>query len=166
MHPAAMWWWKRRSGGGEGCSVSAGCGPSPLRGGSAARAWAGGDSWSANADEGHGGFGVRRPLRFLAWKLELDDAQVREVARILDELKTERAQAAVDQRRTGSAFADAIASESFDAAAVAAAADQRVDTARRTKDAVVKALSKMHAVLRPDQRETLSTLMRTGTVTI
>src|SRR4051794_11042238 len=38
-----------------------------------------------------GGFGVRRPLRFLAYKLELDDRQVSELARILNELKTERA---------------------------------------------------------------------------
>ena len=43
------------------------------------------------------GFGVRRPLRFLAHKLELDDRQIGELARILDELKTERAQAEVDR---------------------------------------------------------------------
>jgi len=43
---------------------------------------------------GGGAFGVRRPLRFLAYKLELDERQVSELARILDELKTERAQAA------------------------------------------------------------------------
>jgi hypothetical protein len=54
---------------------------------------------------GGGAFGVRRPLRFLAYKLELNDAQVSELARILDELKTERAQAAVDHRRALSAFA-------------------------------------------------------------
>jgi len=60
-----------------------------------------------------GSFGVRRPLRFLAWKLELDEAQVAELAKILDELKTERAQAAVDARRTVAAFADAIAGEQF-----------------------------------------------------
>src|SRR5262245_8462388 len=58
-------------------------------------AWGG----SMPGDEGFGpggGFGVRRPLRFLAHKLELDEQQVVQLARILDELKTERAQAAVD----------------------------------------------------------------------
>ena len=53
-------------------------------------------------DEGFGpggGFGVRRPLRFLAHKLDLDNDQVVQLARILDELKIERAQAAVDDRR-------------------------------------------------------------------
>jgi hypothetical protein len=37
-------------------------------------------------------------VRFLAYKLELDERQVGELARILDELKTERAQAEVDRR--------------------------------------------------------------------
>ena len=50
-------------------------------------------------ETGFGGFGVRRPLRFLAWRLQLDDAQVTTLAAILNELKTERAQAAVDDRR-------------------------------------------------------------------
>ena len=39
------------------------------------------------------GWGVRRPLRFLAHKLGLDQKQIAELARILDELKIERAQA-------------------------------------------------------------------------
>ena len=58
-----------------------------------------------------GGFGVRRPLRFLAHKLDLDEKQVVQLARILDELKTERAQAAVDDRRTLAEFADALAGD-------------------------------------------------------
>ena len=58
---------------------------------------------------GGGGFGVRRPLRFLAYKLGLDEKQVAELARLLDEVKTERAQAEVDDRRTLSEFADALA---------------------------------------------------------
>ena len=64
--------------------------------------------------EDGGGFGVRRPLRFMAWKLELNEAQVEQLATILDSLKTERAQAAVDQRRSVGAFADALASDVFD----------------------------------------------------
>ncbi len=39
--------------------------------------------------EGGGGFGVRRPLRFMAHKLDLNEKQITELARILDELKTE-----------------------------------------------------------------------------
>src|SRR5438067_1226112 len=104
MHPGFMHWWKsaRQSG---GCEGHPGCGP-----GEGHRGFHGG--WDARraseADDdsfGHGGaFGVRRPLRFLAYKLQLDEAQVAELARILSELKTERAQAAVDHRRTVTAF--------------------------------------------------------------
>src|SRR5262245_10868149 len=71
-----------------------------------------GRPWGGSAEEMDdeswaGGFGVRRPLRFLARKLDLDHSQMAELARILDELKIERAQADVDRRRTLSAFADA-----------------------------------------------------------
>jgi hypothetical protein len=62
-------------------------------------------------DFGGGSFGVRRPLRFLAHKLDLNDEQVAELARVLDDLKTERAQGAVDQRRTTATFADAVAGD-------------------------------------------------------
>src|ERR1043165_4907461 len=63
-----------------------------------------------------GGFGVRRPLRFLAYRLQLSEAQVAELARVLNELKTERAQAEVDDRRAVTAYADAVGGETFDEA--------------------------------------------------
>ncbi|HEX3596850.1 MAG TPA: Spy/CpxP family protein refolding chaperone [Polyangiaceae bacterium] len=115
---------------------------------------------------GGGAFGVRRPLRFLAWKLELEEAQVTELAKVLDDLKTERAQAAVDNRRSTSAFADGISGEAFDETKVAEAATLRVQTAERLRDAVVKALRRIHAVLDPEQRERLAYLIRTGALSI
>ena len=82
-----------------------------------------------------GSFGVRRPLRFLAYKLQLDEKQVGELARILDEIKTERAQAAVDHRRAISVFADAIEGDVFDESKAGlrrgAAAREREPVARR-----------------------------------
>src|SRR5438105_5355604 len=80
-----------------------------------------------------GGFGVRRPLRFLAWRLELDERQVGELARILNELKTERAQAAVDDRRALTLLADAAAVEAFDTARAAEATALRVKSAERVQ---------------------------------
>src|SRR5262245_1703665 len=68
------------------------------------------------------GLGVRRPLRFLAWKLQLDDAQIKQVAAILDQLKIERAQAEVDDRRAVSLLAEATEGESFDGAKASEAA--------------------------------------------
>src|SRR5207249_9796326 len=80
-----------------------GCGPH------ARAAWEEAAPWVAAASGlffGAGAFGVRRPLRFLAFQLRLHEAQTRELARILDELKTERAQPAVDHRRTPAALAN------------------------------------------------------------
>jgi Spy/CpxP family protein refolding chaperone len=109
---------------------------------------------------------VRRPLRFLSFKLELDEAQVTELAAILSGLKTERAQAAVDRRRTTSALADAVAGESFDDAKAKEAADQRVKSTERVEAAVASALGRIHALLRPDQRARLAYLLRTGALTM
>jgi Spy/CpxP family protein refolding chaperone len=117
-------------------------------------------------DFGAGGFGVRRPLRFLAHKLDLDDRQVAELARILDELKTERAQAEVDRRRTVSAFADALAGDAFDDAKAGEGGALRVQSAERLRDAVLKALRQIHAVLNAEQRVRLAYLIRTGTLTV
>ncbi|HWE93299.1 MAG TPA: Spy/CpxP family protein refolding chaperone [Tepidisphaeraceae bacterium] len=99
-----------------------------------------------------GGFGVRRPLRFLAYKLGLDEKQVVELARILDELKTERAQAEVDDRRTLAEFADALAGETFDAAKATSAGDRRVASAGRLREKLVASLQQIHALLTAEQR--------------
>jgi Spy/CpxP family protein refolding chaperone len=127
--------------------------------------------WEGPSDEGFeggfgGGLGVRRPLRFLAHKLDLDDKQVAELARILNELKTERAQAEVDRRRTVAAFADAIAGDTFDATKAAEGGDLRVKSTERVRDAVLKALQQIHALLNADQRVRLAYLIRTGTLVI
>ena len=129
-------------------------------------AWKGHGPAEEGFEEGFGGFGVRRPLRFLAHKLDLDDKQVAELARILDELKTERAQAEVDRRRTLAAFADAVAGEAFDAAKAKEGGDLRVKSAERVRDAVLKALQQIHAILGPEQRARLAYLIRTGTLTL
>jgi Spy/CpxP family protein refolding chaperone len=116
--------------------------------------------------EGGGGFGVRRPLRFLVHKLGLDERQIAQLARILDELKTERAQAEVDRRRTVAAFADALTGDTFDAAKAAEGGDLRLQSATRVRDAVLKALQQIHALLNSEQRVRLAYLIRTGTLTI
>jgi Spy/CpxP family protein refolding chaperone len=113
-----------------------------------------------------GGFGVKRPLRFLAHKLELEEEQVAKLAAILDELKTERAQAAVDHRRSIGAFADAVTGDGFDEAKAKEAGDNRVKTAERLRDAVVTALGKLHGILDTEQRRKLAYLLRTGTLEI
>jgi Spy/CpxP family protein refolding chaperone len=105
-------------------------------------------------------------LRFLAYKLGLDEAQVAELARILADLKTERAQAAVDHRRTVTAFADAISADAFDAAKAGEGASLREKSEERVRQAVVDALGKIHKILNPEQRNRLAYLIRTGTLSL
>ena len=166
MHPAMIDWWRHARRASRGWGASAGCGPSGCGTGESA-------DWETHhaappddGDFGGGPFNVRRPLRFLAHKLDLDDKQVGELAAILSELKTERAQAAVDHRRSTAAFADAVADEKFDEAKAQSVATERVKTAERLRDAVVKALGKIHALLTPEQRAKLAYLIRTGALSL
>jgi Spy/CpxP family protein refolding chaperone len=168
MHPGIWHWWAGHHGGHGGgyCAVPGGWGGGgPGRHGHGGGHGPGGHG-GQDDDFGGGAFGVRRPLRFLAWKLELEEAQVAELAKILDDLKTERAQAAVDNRRSTSAFADALGKDAFDSAKASEAANLRVKSAERLRDAVVSALGRIHAVLDGEQRERLAYLIRTGAISI
>ena len=161
MYPGSMHWWKTRRA--EACG-SAHCGEGA--GSHGHGAWTFGWSFGpgGHGDFGSGPFGVRRPLRFLAFKLGLDEAQMAALARILDELKTERAQAEVDGRRALAALADAIAAVTFDAEKARQGLGLRVQSAERLRDAVVSALGQLHALLTPEQRARLAYLIRTGTI--
>src|SRR5882672_9434381 len=155
VHPAIFWKRDRLS---AACGHRLGCGPEPS--GETSEPPSHGTEFSASSEGG--AFGVRRPLRVLAFKLGLDDSQVAEMARILNELKTERAQAAVDDRRTLTAFADALAGETFDEARAKQGAELRRKGAERLGEAVLKALGRIHKVLDAEQRERFAYLIRTG----
>ena len=182
MHPGMFAWWHARRRG--ACGASYGYGEDG-EGGPASFGPGGGGGWRGGHGHGHhgpdhpfhqggggggdefgGGFGVRRPLRFLAFKLDLSEKQVSELAAVLSELKTERAQAAVDQRRTTSTLADSVASDAFDEAKAKAAADERTKSNERVQQAVVRALGRIHALLEPEQRTRLAYLLRTGALSI
>jgi hypothetical protein len=173
MHGHVMSWWRARHEGdsGNGCGGWS-CGPGESRHAGGGRHGHGhGHGYGGGGDEetegfGGGPFGVRRPLRFLAYKLELDEKQVAELARVLDDLKTERAQGEVDRRRSLSGFADAVAGPTFDAARAKESAALRVTTAERLRDAVTGALGRLHALLDNDQRERLAYLIRTGVLSL
>src|SRR5207237_722370 len=137
-----MWWRARRAFGHFG-----GCGGTQHRPGCHSE-----DEGEEEFSGGGGAFGVRRPLRFLVSKLNLDETQTAALARILDELKTERAQAEVDRRRTVAAFADALSGETFDAAKAGEGGDLRVRGAERLRQAVLHALQQIHALLSAEQR--------------
>jgi hypothetical protein len=90
MYPGFIPHWKRRHCG-SGDYEGAGMG-----GGHAQRSWRSGWEYTLSPEEdaaalgfGSGAFGVRRPLRFLAYKLQLEESQVAELAKILDDVKTD-----------------------------------------------------------------------------
>jgi Spy/CpxP family protein refolding chaperone len=120
----------------------------------------------ADRFEGRSGFGVRRPLRFLAHKLDLDEKQITELVRILDELKTERAQAEVDDRRALAEFADAVAGEAFDVSKANSAGERRVQSAAKLRDTLIRSLQQIHGLLKPEQRQRLAYLIRSGVLTL
>jgi Spy/CpxP family protein refolding chaperone len=161
MYPGFFGWRQWKAAAGHGAHGHHHCG--------AGGGGGGGSAWAGPPDDGEiggAGFGVRRPLRFLAHKLELDEKQIAELAHILDDLKTERAQAAVDNRRATSAFADALSGDVFDEAKVGQASQERVKSAERVRDALSQALAKIHALLAADQRSKLAYLIRTGALSI
>ncbi len=172
MHPAFVAWWHAGRGGSCGPGAWFG-GP---RGGFGGRCGPGGGGGGGGGDDSPGGsdfdgsgggnFGVRRPLRFLAHRLELDDGQIAELATILDELKIERAQAAVDHRRTTSAFAEAVIGDKIDDARLDQIRADRVKSAEHLQAAVTRAIGRIHALLSSEQRKKLAYLLRTGALAI
>lgn len=110
---------------------------------------------------GRGGpFGGRRPLRFLARRLNLSEEQFRKVAAIMNDLRNARQQAALDNRRAMVTYAEAFDAETFTPEATAAAGTQRVTSAEAMHAAMTTALQQLHEVLAPEQRADLALLLR------
>jgi len=81
-------------------------------------------------------------------------------------LKTERAQARLDEQKSIAGVADAVDGETFDAEAATEALELRVDAARRLKGEVLSTLQKTHDMLDSEQRKRLAYLLRSGQLTI
>ncbi len=111
-------------------------------------------------------FGVRRPLRYLSYQLDLDEAQARKVASILNRLKTEQEQAALDHKRTVAAVADLIAGAEPLEQELTIALAPRKQSEDRMQQEVRSAIQALHAVLDQDQRERLADLMLAGSFTL
>jgi len=105
--------------------------------------------WGHGFGDDGGGFGVRRPLRFLAHKLDLNEQQVTELANILHDLKTERAQAEVDDRRTLARSRTPSAGE-LRRGRAKEGGELRTKSADRLREAVTKALSRIQPCSTPN----------------
>ena len=157
MHPGFYYQWKRSQ---------------EDRGGEERASACGREGWRRHG-RSHGragyqasGFGVRRPLRHMAHKLDLDDEQIDTLAGILNVLKTEQAQARLDEQRSIAGIADSVERDDFDKVAAAEALSARVEAAERLKEEVLTTLEKTHEMLDPEQRKRLAYLLRSGQLTI
>ena len=113
-----------------------------------------------------GGFGVRRPLRYLGYQLDLDEDQMRKVAAILDRLKVEREQGSLDEKRTVSELANIVTKGDVSVEELRDVLKPRIDSAGRLQLAVARAVLEMVEVLDEDQREEFAYLLRNGTVNL
>jgi hypothetical protein len=104
-------------------------------------------SWSSGPT-----FGVRRPLRHLAWKLNLSEAQVRDVVDVLDRLKTAYNQARLDQDRSTSEVAAAFTGAEFDADRVTAALANRTRATEVLNADLLVATRRIFELLNEEQR--------------
>lgn len=111
-------------------------------------------------------FGVRRPLRYLAWKLELTDEQTRQLVEVLDRLKTAYAQAKLDRDRSTSDIAAVFAGESFAADRMEAALDARTASTRALNTELGVAIRRIFDVLSEAQRQEFAYLLRSGGFTL
>ncbi len=174
MHPGFYAWWKSAHCGGGDFGEARAYGPGGHGGYGPGRRRGRGEGGEQDAEQRMAGFehdeagpfGVKRPLRFLAFKLELSDDQVAGLAAILSDLKTERAQVSVDQRRRIAHIADALEGATFDAAKANDAGALQVEAAERLRKAVSGALVKIHELLDAEQRKKLAYLLRTGALSI
>lgn len=111
----------------------------------------------------HGGnFGVRRPLRYLSYQLDLDESQRRSIAAVLDRLKTEREQAALDEKKMVADLADLVAQPEASQEALQSTLSARVRSVEVLQAHIARSLAEITALLDPDQREEFAYLLRTG----
>ncbi|MGE0623592.1 MAG: periplasmic heavy metal sensor [Pseudomonadales bacterium] len=113
-----------------------------------------------------GSFGVRRPLRYLSYQLDLDESQRRRIAVALDAVKTEREQAALDEKKMAADLADLVAKPEFTDEALNGVLSARVTSTDRVQKQVARAIRDIAAALDPDQREEFAYLLRTGAIQI
>lgn len=163
MHPAFFHWWKHNRAHSCGAEARTHMGDGHM---GHERPFGGGPFAHAAPDHDGGAFGVRRPLRFLSRNLDLTEEQVADLARILGHLKTERAQAEVDQQRSVGAFAEALEAESLDESKLTEGIAVREASQERVRAAVRKALLGIHGLLGKEQRSKFAYLLRTGALSI
>lgn len=172
MHPGYLWYRKQLQRQRQGQGYGGACGPTYASAWCETGSRASGTEWTYHSSSrgsgdgvfGSGGFGVRRPIRFLSERLDLSEKQVSELARIVEQIRIERAQAAVDLRRAAGELAAALESGDFTMDAAESAGQRRVEAAKSVQNVVSRSLKLLHEMLDEDQRGELASLIRTGAI--
>lgn len=115
---------------------------------------------------GSANFGVRRPLRYLRYHLDLDDGQTRRMASTLNRLKLEREQSRVDAKRANHAVADLLTEDKVTLEQAKAALHARVASAERLQTELARTISEVSEMLDDDQREQFAELVRSGVISL
>ena len=110
----------------------------------------------------HGGFGVRRPLRYLSYHLDLDDAQRRKVAASFERVKLEREQAKLDRSKCDANVADVFLEDDISVDGLQRALAQRTEIEGNMQAVIAKELYEIANVLDEEQRDEFAHLVRTG----
>jgi Spy/CpxP family protein refolding chaperone len=109
---------------------------------------------------------VRRPLRYLAYQLDLTDEQTRRLAAILDRLKTEQEQVRLDEARTVSALAELVTRERVAIGELEDALKPRVQSAERMQQVVARAIQDIQELLDAEQRAEFAYLLSNHTLSL
>jgi hypothetical protein len=109
-----------------------------------------------------GSFGVRRPLRYLSYQLDLDESQRRKIAVALDSVKVEREQNALDEKKTIGDLADLVSNPEVSTDSLTQALPPRVRGTEQLQRCIAAALKDIVGVLDPDQRDEFVYLLRSG----
>ena len=111
-------------------------------------------------------FGVRRPLRQLAYKLQMSDEQLRTLVEVLDRLKTGYGQSKLDQDRSVSDIAAVFSGVAFDNDRASAALDSRTRAAQTLNQELLAAMQQIFELLNEAQRKEFAYLLRSGMFTL
>lgn len=109
-------------------------------------------------------FGVRRPLRYLSHRLDLDEGQRRRIAAVLDRLKTDREQARLDEKKTVSDLAALVTQPDVSMDDLRKVLAPRVESTETLQVSIAKAVQEIVDILDSDQREEFAYLLRSGVV--
>ncbi len=109
-------------------------------------------------------FGVRRPLRYLSYQLDLSENQMRRMSSVLNAIKNEREQATLDEKRTVTAIADLMADGTPTLEEFGKALQPRTRNAEQLQAEIARGLVQISDILDEDQREQFIGLLLSGAI--